>query len=332
MASKGVLDTVLRALGINPIQARWRARRFWELQKRRLRSLENRSRSVTYQNKRCEGCGLTVSADERKCPRCGARLSGVATRQLKRLWRLFVPEGTYTYTSLILVTNIAFYLVMMMRSGGTAALGRSIDPRVIVRFGAWTVPLVTEGQPWRLLTPIFLHFDILHLIFNCLWLVQLGPLLEQRYGRSRFLVGYLVCGVAGFAASVLYRWPAWHMIKQLAGASAGAAAGAGAGASGSIFGMIGIALVVGYLKRPPGSDELRGGLIKWALYGLVFSLLPGVDLMAHLGGGAAGFLFGLLLDGGPDGALRHRRIWLAAEGLALGITMASFALVAVHGV
>jgi len=310
------LDKIASALGLNPTRLRWRWHRLRERSAQTARSLENRGRAVTYQNKLCPGCGLTVAADEKSCPRCGRRLLGAAATRASRLLRVLVPEGAYTYTSFFVVANVAFYLAMLMRSGGVASLGQGIDARVIVRFGAWTVPLLARGELWRLVTPIFLHFGLLHLIFNCLWLLQLGPLVEEAYGRSRFLVIYLVTGVAGFATSVLWRWQAWQETPI-----------PGGGASGVVFGLIGLALTAGYLRKSRAGAQFRGGLVKWALYGLVFSLLPGVDLAAHLGGGAAGALLGLVLADRGSARRTPDRLWLGLELLGLLVLCGSFALV-----
>jgi rhomboid protease GluP len=169
---------------------------------------------------------------------------------------------------------------------------------VLDRFGAWTVEQVLAGEVWRLLTSCLLHFGLLHLIFNALWLVQLGPLLEQILGRSRFVVLTLASGVGGMGLSVAYR----AMVAEPA---------IGAGASGIVFGLIGAALVRGYLKKTTHSEMLRGGVGKWALYAIIFSLLPGVDFVAHLGGGIVGA--GLALVFSTEAPSPGRRVWCFVE-------------------
>jgi rhomboid protease GluP len=211
---------------------------------------------------------------------------------------------------------------MLMRSGGlgsVAGLGQPIDPAVAVRFGAWTLPLVARGELWRLVTPIFLHLGLLHIIFNCLWLMQLGPLVERAYGRSRFLLIYLAGGVGGFAVSIAYRWQAHGPVPAM-----------GAGASGTVFALIGVALVAGYVKKAPGAEVFRGGVARWALYAIVLSLLPGVDLAAHLGGGATGAVLGLALADRSQVRRLPDGVWLAVELLCLGVIAGSFALVALR--
>ncbi len=314
--TKGPLDKLLAALGLDPVRLRWRLQRWRERSERRRRELENRTRGLSYKNQLCPGCGLPAAPDERRCSRCGRKLHGLALQQLGRLWRLLVPEGSVAASGAFLFVCAAFYLAMVMRSGGGPSLMHGIATPVIIRFGAWTVPAIARGELWRLVTPIFLHFDLLHLIFNGLWLFQLGPLVEQAYGRSRFVVLCLVSGVAGFAASVAYRWESLRHVPV-----------PGGGASGVVFALIGVSLTAGYLKKSRGTRELRAGLGKGLVYGLVFSLLPGVDLMAHLGGGVAGALLGLLLADREQARRVSDRLWLLLAVLSVLVVVASFALV-----
>lgn len=307
-------ERLLSALGFNPTRLRWKVEIHRERQRKRRLARDNRAKALQYRHKVCPGCGLTVDRAERHCPRCGAPQRSAIGEQLHRHVRALIPAGVLSYATLFVLLDVAFYLAMLMQSGGAAALGHQLDPRVVLRFGAWFIPLVLAGQWWRLVTPIFLHFGLLHLIFNCLWLLQLGPLLEQTFGRSRFLLLYLTSGVAGFLVSIAYRIASGH------------GGGIGGGASGVVFGLIAAALVVGYLRRGPGSEIYRQGLVKWALYGIIFSLLPGVDLAAHLGGGLGGGLLALVLA--PEGQARRlpRAVWLVIELGCLAVIAASFAL------
>jgi rhomboid protease GluP len=314
MSRRDLIDRVLRALGFDPLRLRWRWQRLRARAERGRQTLENRTRALRYQHKVCKACGTTVAADERSCPHCGARLESRLGRRASQLFRLVLPEGTYTVTAVSVIACVAFFLAMLMRSGGLGVVVQGIPAPVMIRFGAWTVPLVAEGELWRLLTPIFLHFGVLHLIFNALWLIQLGPLCEEAYGRSKTVVIVVVTGVAGFAASIVYRFEELRTLPV-----------PGAGASGVVFGLIGLAIVASVLRRSR-VGELRSGLVKWALYGLVFSLLPGVDLVAHLGGGAAGALLGAVLKETPRG--RTPLSWRILEALCLAAVVGSYLLTA----
>jgi rhomboid protease GluP len=205
-------------------------------------------------------------------------------------------------------------------------LGQPVDPAVIYRFGGWRAPAVVDGELWRLVTAIFLHFDLMHLIFNCIWLVHLGSLLERFLGRPRYLALYLGSGTAGFAVTVL--------------AHLGAGPHVGAGASGVVFGLIGCALVLGYGRRGPatgggqqgrrrhlpGTEVFRAGLLKWAIFATVISLLSGADHVAHFGGAAAGALMGLGLTPESQPGRRARPLWVGIELGLLAILVLSIGL------
>ncbi len=301
-------EQLLKALGFNPVQLRWRWHRYQERKRRKQNERENSRRVLSYEHKLCPGCGLTVDRNERQCPRCEQRLGGARASRLGRYWRHLIPEGAYTCTGVMLAANVAFYLAMLMRSGGGPAdLGRGIDAAVIFRFGAAHSAAVLVGaEYWRLATAMLLHFDLLHLIFNSLCLVQLGPLIEGAVGRSRYMVLYFVSGVVGFvfsAAAMLVRGPVLS-----------------AGASGVVFGLIAAGLVLGYVRRDASVAHFRQGLVKWLVLGVIISVLPGVDLMAHAGGAAAGAgLTAALID--P--AKPARRGWRMAELLCLSLLIGS---------
>src|SRR5512134_957750 len=113
-----LLDRALRLLGFDPRRLRWRWQRLRGRAERASRSLENRTRSLRYQHKVCKACGTTVAADERSCPHCGARLESRLGLRSGQLLRLVVPEGTYTVTAVMVIACVAFFLAMIMRSGG----------------------------------------------------------------------------------------------------------------------------------------------------------------------------------------------------------------------
>jgi hypothetical protein len=110
--------------------------------------------------------------------------------------RLAVPTAPAVGTYILLGLIVAIWLAM-------TALGGSEDPYVLLAFGAKYNPLIAAGQYWRLLTATFLHIGILHLLFNGYSLYILGSMVESRFGHSRFVILYLLAGVAGSTASFL---------------------------------------------------------------------------------------------------------------------------------
>jgi membrane associated rhomboid family serine protease len=100
----------------------------------------------------------------------------------------FGQRGTVT---LIVITVCVFLVQMFMRMPGPR--GAMIDP--LVGWGAFHVPLILSGEVWRLLTPIFLHADPIHLLFNMFVLYVFGTILEGVYGTREFVTFYLVSGL-----------------------------------------------------------------------------------------------------------------------------------------
>jgi len=192
-------------------------------------------------------------------------------------------------TWVLLAINVAVWLLM-------TALGGSERLDVLIAFGAKFNPLIVEGQVWRLLTSIFLHIGLIHLLFNSYALFRLGTDVERAFGAGRFLVLYLLSGVSGSLLSFAFN-P--HL---------------SAGASGAIFGLIG-ALGV-YLFRHRQAFGQVGQRRLWdvigvAAYNLVFGFItPGIDNLGHLGGLISGVALGWLL--GP-----RYSVVLTAEGQPL---------------
>lgn len=167
-----------------------------------------------------------------------------------------------------------------------------------------------QGQLWRAVTPIFLHVGLLHFGVNMYSLHLIGPAVERPYGRQRFILLYLMSGVAGSVVSlVLASYPS-------------------AGASGSIFGLLGAVAAFLYSHRRmlgrAGVAQLRH-VVFIALLNLAIGLSPGIDNWGHLGGLLTGAGLGLLF--GPqfqrmvseDGQLQvvDARQWDDVRGLAL---------------
>ena len=150
---------------------------------------------------------------------------------------------------------------------------------------------LANGEWWRLVSPVLVHGSILHLAFNMYFLYLVGPLVEQVYGSTRFLLLYLLTAATASLASYLIGGP-----------------GPSVGASGALFGLCGVLLVGRVLHRPVLQGQQRalmsqlGGLVVINLVlGFGFNSLGGnIDNFAHLGGLAGGLWLGLLIP--PIGA------------------------------
>lgn len=192
--------------------------------------------------------------------------------------KLTLKDWFRSVTGILIALNVLVYLLMVLR--GLSAFDPSADS--VLKWGADYGPLTLHGQWWRMLVSTFLHFGLIHLLFNMYVLFSIGVFMESLAGRVPFIVLYLVCGLGGSAASL-----AWHPSVV------------SAGASGAIFGLYGALL--GFLVRHRGSipaeslASLRKGALTFIGYNLLFGLRPGVDMSAHLGGLATGFALGLFL-------------------------------------
>lgn len=170
------------------------------------------------------------------------------------------------------------------------------DLRFRVSAGGQYLPLIDQGEVWRLWTSVLLHADALHLIVNCVALLALGRILEPWVGSRRWLAWFCVGGL--FASMLSY-------VARLMQSD---------GASGGAFALLGAAAVVGWEVRDrlPEADRRLMGPVLWAFIGLnlVLSLvIPSIDVIGHLGG-----LFVGLLLGGGIGLWRHRGV-AAAEAM-----------------
>jgi rhomboid protease GluP len=153
----------------------------------------------------------------------------------------------------------------------------------VVRWGSNFGPLTMGGQWWRLFTSLFVHFGVIHLALNMFVLLSGGATIERLFGSARFLLLYLVAGLSGSLASLL-----WNPLVN------------SAGASGAIFGIFGglLAFVVNPRNGVPAAvmTEQRNNVLVFALYNLGFGFAhSGIDNAAHVGGLVGGFVMGFVL-------------------------------------
>jgi rhomboid protease GluP len=153
----------------------------------------------------------------------------------------------------------------------------------LIQWGANYGPRTTQGEWWRMFTCMFVHIGILHLLFNMLALWNVGGFMEQVLGHTGFLVLYLLAGLLGSMASVV-----WNPFAV------------SAGASGAIFGLYGglLAFLVRHRDRQQHAflAALRTNTLAFLGYNVVFGfIIPGIDMAAHLGGLAGGFVCGFAL-------------------------------------
>lgn len=255
-----------------------------------------------------------VPLDEQKWTRLldEARETAIRENQEMAAFRKAIqarrPRATWFLAALMVVV-----FLLELAWGATDSLP------VLVRMGALYDRAVMEGEAWRLLSAAFLHGNTTHILFNGLVLVQLGGFLERLLGSGRFMVLFTLTAISGSAASLGFS----HSVSV--------------GASGALWGFMGAAAWFAF-RPPPGFlpaalvSSLRRATGQALVVNLLISLLPMVDLAAHLGGGLAGALFaatGWLHRGRETGARRPRAprsgedsLWRLAANTSLLVVVA----------
>ena len=203
---------------------------------------------------------------------------GIKTKDtdLKEMLELLVPKESFFITPIIMNLNILVYIIMVAAGLGFVSF-KGID---LLNWGANFRPYTANGQWWRLLTNIFLHGGLVHIIANMVGLLFVGIFLEPLLGRTKYLMIYLVTGIMASATSL---W--WHT------------ATVSVGASGAIFGLYGVFLALMVLKVFP-KDFSKAFLVSTLIFvgfNLLMGLAGGIDNAAHIGGLLSGFVIGLLL-------------------------------------
>ncbi|MEZ4299574.1 MAG: rhomboid family intramembrane serine protease [Polyangiaceae bacterium] len=260
-----------------------------------------------YESKWVEAAGEKIATseppDREQLEAAVARTRVVALEQAQIAGKL---RGRYAVTaSLTAVCVGLFVLRYVWPEGG--------DSAHLLRMGANFGPRVAEGEWWRLFASAFLHADPVHLIANMVALWAFGTVLEGLLGPRRYLVLYGASALAGALASAFLTSPRVSV-----------------GASGAVWGLMvaGIALVYRPQGLLPPSMLAAARSRAWAplAINVLYSFRPGVDFLAHLGGGIVGgalFLSGVITAGlGPlGGPAASRRDGRAEKPLWSGLAV-----------
>lgn len=186
-----------------------------------------------------------------------------------------LSTGSQTITYTIIGLNVLVFLAMIV--SGVSAVEPSTEQ--LAKWGGNFKPYTTGGEWWRLLTNIFVHSGIVHILFNMYALYMVGVYLEPMLGKLRYAAAYICTGILASIASI---W--WHGDSIIS-----------VGASGAIFGMYGIFLALLSTKIIPG--QMRKALFQsigvFVLYNLAYGAAKsGIDNAAHIGGMLSGLLIG----------------------------------------
>jgi membrane associated rhomboid family serine protease len=293
---------IATTLGLDGVRLRWkllRWQRAWQDWRGRKR---NQIEHAGYQHKICPQCGQVQDRHERRCVKCGAAL-GARVWQVANRLGLVMPSALSASTLLGVLLAVA-YLRLMFSRPGTGYF--SVDSDELIYLGAYYLPAIEAGQLWRHATAIFLHIGLLHLGFNMFALAQIGPAIEDTFGRARMLFLFMFTGIVGFA------------VCQVMGMRA-----VSAGASGAIMGLCGSAAGWGQRDGTGVGRNTRNLMLKWAAYTMIFGVVIHANNTAHAAGFASGAVLGFFMP--PRwlrrGFLRGSDVAIAVLGIAaLAIT------------
>jgi len=181
-------------------------------------------------------------------------------------------------------------------------------PCVLYALGASWGPAVARGQIWRLITPVFLHANLTHLLFNIFFQLRMGFGMEKQFGRDKMMMIYFACGIFGNLMSINV-----DPFKLAVGASTAG------------FGLIGV-----WLAEILLSWEILGPARERTIIWIVFMLIsvttmstmtPNMDLWGHLGGALGGFLLSIVIS---DMKEEDRPEWYSQVRAAAALGLAIF--------
>jgi len=266
--------------------------------------------------KLCPACGALVGISATRCHECGTSLRFSLAALSKGVSGFF--SGRAPATTALLIANVvmfglSFVATISAGEGSGLSILWGMNQEALYRLGDSNPYSIFGHHQWyRLFTAMFLHGGLIHIGFNMMVLMDIGPVVEEIYGSARYLFVYCVAGAAGFVLSAY----TGHF---------------SVGASGAILGMIGVLIAVTTKRGGAMMRDLRSRLISWVVSIFVFGfLLRGVDNWAHFGGLAVGFGLGKLLADREPANSSERQTAYALGWLAAIALIASFALMLLH--
>jgi rhomboid protease GluP len=193
--------------------------------------------------------------------------------------RVRLPDNRPVMTYIILGVTVLFFILQMISL-------YIYQQDVVALYTEKINSLIIQGQFWRLITPVLVHANFLHIGFNMYALYVFGRSLERFYGAWKLLFIYLVSGFAGVVASFLLT------------------EGASLGASTAIFGLLAAEGVFAYQNQKVfgrQAQRVLRNIINIAIINLLLGLTPGIDNWGHLGGLIGGLMVSWF--GGPKYAV-----------------------------
>ena len=256
----------------------------------------------------CSECGrpictecMTMAPVGIRCPEHSGKPQGV--QRVTKGVRRATFEGTGAkVTKALIGINVAIYVAELAQGGGVYGVNSTIYEK-----GFLYAPFVAQGDWWRLMTAAFLHYGPFHLLLNMLGLYWFGSLLERRIGSGKFLLLYLVSGLAGSAGALVV-----------------SPTNATVGASGAIFGILGAGLVLEQQRDYVFGGSALGVIV--ANLVLTFAWSGNISVGGHIGGLIGGAAATLALSRFGRGHAAYGRAGLLGVAGIVAVGIVSIAV------
>ena len=165
-------------------------------------------------------------------------------------------------TKILITINIVIFILQLV-------LGWD----VVANFGANYAPFVKSGKFYVLFTSMFIHGNLIHLLFNMYALYIIGPQVESFYGKIKYLAIYFGSGILGALLSDIFLQNSISV-----------------GASGAIFGLLSSIVYFGYHYRAYLDTVIRSQIMPLIIFNILGIVIPNIDTFCHIGGLIGGVL------------------------------------------
>ncbi len=276
----------------------------------------------------CPGCNKLISNYLDTCPHCGMKQPGRKQRVLS-----IFKFNTRSFVKPIITVNVILFVLsyalpLFIRTplpAGRDLFGLLPSPSYVsLNLLGWAdIRLILTGNWWVLVTAMFLHGGVLHILFNMMWVRDLGPQTEYLFGPHKMLIIFVLSGIAGNMVAIFtplvantFLGTRLPMIPVI-------------GASGAVFGLMGAIIAFGRRRGGIFGRQLVRQMGMWAAILIVMGfLMSGVSNAAHIGGFIGGFIIGQILSLGKPNPNRSAAIWGAL--FTAGICVISFLMMAIR--
>lgn len=198
----------------------------------------------------------------------------------------------YPVVSTLVIVNIALFLITdVIPLPAIESLQQCTPPgypantlgKQLFACGMGFNPFITHGEYWRLLTPVFLHGGLTHVLFNSFALVLFGPALEQMLGKFKFIILYFLAGIVGNIGTYLIN-PEMFQVHI--------------GASGAIYGILGLYVFMIAFRKHLMDHSSTQIVMVILVVGLIMTFLrSNINVSAHIFGFIGGFALGPVILG-----------------------------------